>query len=117
MLVEKWQNDDDKLTFIIVAQPSIAKAVDSRMNSSNDAQVLDLDIPEAEVVSPSDSRLDSLLMVGDVNLFLHGVPSHPRKEHNHDNEPSRDDHGDRGDAENGFEAELEIMIAGTSDRP
>lgn len=74
------------MTFIILARPE---------NDSKDA------------ASEDDSNLDNLPMVGDVNMFLKGIPPHLRKE------PSPDVPLDTDEQEDGdFEAELEIMIAG-----
>jgi hypothetical protein len=57
--LEKWQLDEDKLTFIILAA------------------ALDEDFPVNSVgLSPADKRLADLQMVGDVNIFLNGgIPS------------------------------------------
>ena len=48
--IEKWQVDEDKLTFIILAR-------DRHVN---------------EVTSPEDPILNDLPMIGDVNIFLSG---------------------------------------------
>jgi hypothetical protein len=57
--LEKWQLDEDKLTFIILAA------------------ALDEEFPVNSVgLSPADKRLADLQMVGDVNIFLNGaIPS------------------------------------------
>lgn len=57
--LEKWQLDEDKLTFIILAA------------------ALDEEFPVNSVgLSPADKRLADLQMVGDVNMFLNGaIPS------------------------------------------
>lgn len=72
------------MTFIILARshlPSTAEDHDARLN----------------LLGPSDPRLESMSMIGDVNLFLKG---------------SRRDNREDGDVEDDFEAEVEIMIAG-----
>jgi hypothetical protein len=48
--IEKWQVDEDKLTFIILAR----------------------DRHVGDVISPEDPTLNDLRMIGDVNLFLSG---------------------------------------------
>ncbi|KAJ7193834.1 GNAT domain-containing protein, partial [Mycena pura] len=73
----KWRQDEDKLTFIICARTQ--------------SDTLDLGC------IPQDSRVSSLPMIGDVNIFLHGTPPHLRS---------------ATDAEEDeFYAEVEIMIA------
>ncbi|KAF9043120.1 GNAT domain-containing protein, partial [Panaeolus papilionaceus] len=52
---QKWQNDEDKLTFIILFRPH-----QSKINIS-------------ESVDPTDPRLKECQMVGDVNIFLNGA--------------------------------------------
>jgi hypothetical protein len=52
---EKWQLDEDKLTFIVCARA-------------------DSDALEAGEVTPKDRRVSGLQMIGDVNIFLHGTP-------------------------------------------
>ncbi|KAJ7029377.1 GNAT domain-containing protein [Mycena alexandri] len=52
---EKWQLDDDKLTFIVCARP-------------------ESDILQPSPLNPHDPRVASLPMIGDVNIFLHGSP-------------------------------------------
>ncbi|PFH48042.1 hypothetical protein AMATHDRAFT_76923 [Amanita thiersii Skay4041] len=81
----KWQVDEDKLTFII-----LAKSDGSEVSlASGD-----------EMVMPSDPRLAALPMVGDVNMFLSGTRPPP---------PQIQEAVD-GDEED-FSAEVEIMIA------
>lgn len=81
--LEKWLHDEDKLTFII-----LSKAGD--FNPMNEG-----------TIAPSDPRIGMLPMVGDVNIFLHGSPM----SHGAGDSPEENDH-------DGFEAEVEIMIAG-----
>ncbi|RPD56239.1 acyl-CoA N-acyltransferase [Lentinus tigrinus ALCF2SS1-7] len=64
----KWQQDDDKLTFIILSGESLPP------------------VPEGDAVSPE--LLAGQPMIGDVNLFMKGVPT-----------------------DEDFEVEAEIMIA------
>ncbi|KAI5900397.1 uncharacterized protein SCHCODRAFT_014064 [Schizophyllum commune H4-8] len=73
---QKWQVDEDKLTFIILA----------RTPDAGDDSHLDV------------ATIDALPMIGDVNLFLQGVPPDLRKD---DDETVEDE----------FTAEAEIMIA------
>ena len=56
-LVEKWQLDEDKLTFIILAA----------------AAKLDQEFPTNLALSPTDKSLANLQMIGDVNIFLNGA--------------------------------------------
>ncbi|EKM74964.1 hypothetical protein AGABI1DRAFT_47168 [Agaricus bisporus var. burnettii JB137-S8] len=59
---QKWQNDEDKLTFIILARQADDQLPNGLGLSSLTAPVL-----------PEDSKVKSLPMVGDVNLFLKGT--------------------------------------------
>ncbi|KZP31910.1 hypothetical protein FIBSPDRAFT_812908 [Athelia psychrophila] len=87
---KKWRIDDDKLTFIILARPEHRSE----------------DLPGRD-----DSNLDNLPMVGDVNMFLKGIPPHLRKA------PSKNASFDTDEQEeDDFEAELEIMIADPESR-
>ncbi|KXN88389.1 N-acetyltransferase 9 [Leucoagaricus sp. SymC.cos] len=56
-----WQQDEDKLTFIVLARES----QDQLPNA--------FDTPHMVHLSPEDSRIATLPMVGDVNLFLKGA--------------------------------------------
>lgn len=79
--VEKWQRDEDKLTFIIVAREG------------------DGCIPDNLQVAPTDPRVSSLSMVGDVNIFFSENVATANI-----STASADDQE--------FSAEAEIMIAG-----
>ncbi|KAK0186745.1 GNAT domain-containing protein [Armillaria mellea] len=68
----KWREDDDKLTFIILARHARDSLLDDEKNPI-----------------PSDPRILSLPMAGDVNMFLNGAP----------------------EDDDEFTAEVEIMIA------
>lgn len=97
---EKWQLDEDKLTFIILARNHV---LDTEINGLPD-------LSPTEVVLPTDPRVVALPMIGDVNLFLKGTPPHLRPRTS-DRPPTQSVQEDDGD---NFEAEVEIMIAGTS---
>ncbi|XP_006457332.1 hypothetical protein AGABI2DRAFT_123203 [Agaricus bisporus var. bisporus H97] len=88
---QKWQNDEDKLTFIILARQADDQLPNGLGLSSLTAPVL-----------PEDSKLKSLPMVGDVNLFLKGT--RPGSAHSVQETGDDDDDDD-------FEVEIEIMIA------
>jgi hypothetical protein len=59
--VGKWQQDEDKLTFIVCARPDAG-----------------CDTLESGPVKPQDPRVSGLPMIGDVNIFLHGSSPHLR---------------------------------------
>jgi len=93
LLLEKWQVDEDKLTFIILGR---------------DASDLEGFSP-GKKISPGDERLKRLPMIGDVNIFLNGTPPSLR--------PPQDSagtlaEGDADQEEVEFQAEVDIMIAG-----
>jgi hypothetical protein len=77
---QKWQEDDDKLTFIVLARPA--------------------GLAPRPVFEPDAPDVRACPMIGDVNLFLKGIPPHMR-------EIGTDEEGD-----DNFEAEVEVMIAG-----
>ncbi|KAJ3505232.1 hypothetical protein NLJ89_g7525 [Agrocybe chaxingu] len=86
---QKWQVDEDKLTFIILSREPGVLADD------------------AGKVLPTDERLAKLPMVGDVNIFLYGtIPSQEQS-----SSVALTD-----EEEEGFYAEVEIMIAEPSFR-
>jgi hypothetical protein len=58
--VGQWQQDEDKLTFIVCARPDSG-----------------CDTLESGPVKPQDPRVSALPMIGDVNI-LHGSPPHLR---------------------------------------
>ena len=82
--------DEDKLTFIILARTDGGTCW-HKFCSISYLLLIDQLSPATSGVSPADSKIQALPMVGDVNVFLNGNPNEP------------DD----------FTAELEVMIAGT----
>ena len=89
----RWREDDDKLTFIVLAR------TDGNGRLADEEQ--DKGSPDvAAKASPEIEDIHSLPMVGDVNLFLKGAPPIVR--------PS----GLDSDDEDEFETEVEVMIAG-----
>ena len=79
---EKWQLDDDKLTFIILAPNPPSKSLATAATAS--PPPLDELLHTSSGLSPTDKRLaDDFQMIGDVNIFLNGPipspqPSSPR---------------------------------------
>jgi len=92
---EKWQVDEDKLTFIILSR------------TTGDLE----DFTSGTKISPGDERLKRLPMIGDVNIFLNGTPPSLRALQDSRAETLTDEDGNQGD-EDEFQAEVDIMIAG-----
>ena len=135
---EKWQLDDDKLTFIILAPNPPSKSLATAATAS--PPPLDELLHTSSGLSPTDKRLaDDFQMIGDVNIFLNGPipspqPSSPRvhlttssgnsnvsplnpsaRDLQDQNffEEVKDREKDMIAADVDFQAEVEIMIAGT----
>jgi hypothetical protein len=66
----KWREDDDKLTFIV-----LARFADRRRSTDNEEYLeQNTDTPDIAIdASPEDAGILALPMVGDVNLFLRGT--------------------------------------------
>ena len=97
---EQWLLDEDKLTFIILARTGHLEEPYS--SAASLAEIL----PHEEL-APTDARVSSLPMIGDVNIFLKG--SLPHMSNHLDFQRPQDGDVEEHDA---FEAEVEIMIAG-----
>ena len=124
----KWQLDEDKLTFIILA-PKLTSICPA-------AAPLDDIFPTKLSLPPTDKRLaDHLQMIGDVNIFLNGAippPPPPRfisqpvrktvllsslhvsagERQNQSSIEVKDSEEHMDDDDDDFQAEVEIMIAG-----
>lgn len=87
---EKWQVDEDKLTFIILSREGV-------------------DLPDDSSISPSDPQLKKCPMVGDVNIFLSGslqnLRSPLKRAYDSEHEEDREEEEEEG------HAEVEIMVA------
>ncbi|KAK7049938.1 hypothetical protein VNI00_005368 [Paramarasmius palmivorus] len=88
---QKWRNDEDKLTFIVLARDCI-----------NDEETETDTALEGQMVNLQDNRIHNLPMVGDVNLFFSGVLGSGMGDSAHEEETEEEDE---------FTAEAEIMIA------
>ncbi|PPQ73953.1 hypothetical protein CVT24_012542 [Panaeolus cyanescens] len=113
-IFSKWQNDPDKLTFIILARKA------SPLSTSS-AQTDSLDATESLTIRPNDPRLQQYQMIGDVNIFLSGpIPIQgsdqtiPQETTDKKNENGAEE--EKEDDEEEFHAEAEIMIAEPSFR-
>ena len=132
--IEKWQLDEDKLTFIILAPTNLASEfltaappLDELFHTSS-----------GPGLSPNDKRLaDDFQMIGDVNIFLNGAIPHPQPSSPQVHlttssgnstvtvsslhlsaresfiEEVKDSEEDIDSGGGDFQAEVEIMIAGT----
>ncbi|KAG6839767.1 hypothetical protein H0H93_005066, partial [Arthromyces matolae] len=95
---QKWRLDEDKLTFIILSR-----------TSPSGEQIL-VDSEASQELSPTDPVVESLPMVGDVNMFLKGsIPRKPSGTSAPECDKEVEDEDE--DEEEPFEAEMEIMIA------
>jgi len=93
-LLEKWQVDEDKLTFIILGRVA------------GDLE----DFSPGIEIFPRDERLKRLPMIGDVNIFLNGTLPSLGLSQNRAGTLTKGDAEQDGEDE--FQAEVDIMIAG-----
>ncbi|KAF8961188.1 GNAT domain-containing protein [Flammula alnicola] len=104
----KWQFDEDKLTFIILSRQPVN-------TDPENGPGLPIEISELGRLLPTDEQLTKLPMIGDVNIFLSGVPLHLRQGDAPSIAPTSPDETNTED-EDDFYAEVEIMIAEPSFR-
>ena len=107
MCVETWAVDEDKLTFIVLARDP---------SRSDDGELpgpwTSFDSSGLMSIPPVDEGIAALPMIGDVNIFLKGtVPPSVNDSRQSPSEASKNEDQDHEGDE--FEAEVEIMIAGT----
>jgi GNAT superfamily N-acetyltransferase len=93
-----WREDEDKLTFIILARDF--GDTDSDISACPSLET------GTSMLSPEDPCLSGLRMIGDINLFLKGSSSLGRVTNVGSSTP-----GAELDEEEELEAEIEIMIA------